>query len=381
VTIRRAAIAALAGFLLALTAGVRLPAQALARRAATIQALRIYPNFYNGQPVVVRAALERGDARVTLVDGDDRLPAFAKQGVGGNGVQEIRGEVWDIGRMAQDDARFLGYDMRAVLGSDLSASWPKPGQVIALNVTSVAEAETLAAPSVRNLALAPSRYVDQRVTVKGQFRGRNLFGDQPQAPPGADGRREFVVRAADASVWVTGKQPKGHGFNFDINSRLDSKRWVEVSGVVKWERGLVSIVAEEIQETSAQAEAAPEQVTVAPYIEAPEVLFSAPTMDETDVPLNAKVRIQFSRDLDTSTIKGHVQVNYSMRQARERGEPEPPPVTARIGYNPGARVMEITFDQPLDRFRIVEIRLTEGIMGTDGTQMKPWTLTFTTGGS
>ncbi len=328
----------------------------------------------------MRAALERGDARVTLIDGDDRLPAFAKQGVGGSGVQEIRGEVWDIGRMAQDDSRFLGYDMRAVLGSDLSASWPKPGQVIALNVTSVAEAETLAAPSVRNLALAPSRYVDQRVTVKGQFRGRNLFGDQPQAPPGADGRREFVIRAADASVWVTGKPPKGRGFNFDINSRLDSKRWVEVSGVVKWERGLVSIVAEEIQETSAQAEAAPEQVTVAPYIEPPEVLFSAPTMDETDVPLNAKVRIQFSRDLDTSTIKGHVQVNYSMRQARERGEPEPPPVMARIGYNPGARVMEITFDQPLDRFRIVEINLTEGIMGTDGTKMKPWTLTFTTGG-
>ena len=76
-----------------------------------------------------------------------------------------------------------------------------------------------------------------------------------------------------------------------------------------------------------------------------------------------------------------MQVNYSMRQARERGEPEPPPVTARIGYNPGARVMEITFDQPLDRFRIVEIHLTEGIMGTDGTKMKPWTLTFTTGGS
>ena len=58
-----------------------------------------------------------------------------------------------------------------------------------------------------------------------------------------------------------------------------------------------------------------------------------------------------------------------------------PPVTARIGYNPGARVMEITFDQPLDRFRIVEIKLTEGIVGTDGTKMKPWTLTFTTGGS
>ena len=33
-----------------------------------------------------------------------------------------------------------------------------------------------------------------------------------------------------------------------------------------------------------------------------------------------------------------------MTQSRERGEPEPPPVVARVGYNPGARVMEITFD-------------------------------------
>jgi hypothetical protein len=43
--------------------------------------------------------------------------------------------------------------------------------------------------------------------------------------------------------------------------------------------------------------------------------------------------------------------------------------------------MEINFDPPLDRFRIVEVRLTDGILGTDGTPLKPWTLTFTTGGS
>ena len=43
--------------------------------------------------------------------------------------------------------------------------------------------------------------------------------------------------------------------------------------------------------------------------------------------------------------------------------------------------MEITFEPPLERFRIVEVHLTEGILGTDGTQMKPWSLTFTTGGS
>ena len=56
-------------------------------------------------------------------------------------------------------------------------------------------------------------------------------------------------------------------------------------------------------------------------------------------------------------------------------------VIARVGYNPGARVMEITFDPPLERFRLVEVRLKDGIVGTDGASLKPWTLTFTTGGS
>jgi len=217
--------------------------------------------------------------------------------------------------------------------------------------------------------------------VKGQFRGRNLFGDLPQAPAGADGRREFVIRSADSAVWVTGKQPKGHGFVFDLNSRLDTTRWLEVTGVVKWEHGLVMIVAEDLNETSPLAEAKPEQVTVAPTVIPPEVLFSAPTADETDVALNVKVRIQFSRDLDIKSIKGHVDVGYSMAQARQRGEVEPPPIVAHVGYNPMARVMEIRFQPGLERFRIVEVKLTEGIVGTDGSPLKPWSLKFTTGGS
>ena len=131
---------------------------------------------------------------------------------------------------------------------------------------------------------------------------------------------------------------------------------------------------------SPQAESQPEQVTqVAPPIP-PEVLFSAPTADETDVPLDTNVRIQFSRDLDPDTLKGHVKVFYSAAQASERGEPQAPPVAARLDYNRGTRVLEITFDQPLQRFRIVTVELGEGITGTDGEPLKPWSLTFTLGG-
>ena len=121
---------------------------------------------------------------------------------------EVRGEVWDIGRMQPDDQRLTSRDLRSLLGVDPSASWPRPGELVVINVTSAAAADPLTAPSLRNIVLAPERYVDQRVTIQGQFRGRNLFGDQPQAPPGGDGRKEFVLRSADAALWVTGKVPR-----------------------------------------------------------------------------------------------------------------------------------------------------------------------------
>jgi Bacterial Ig-like domain len=374
----RIAVRLLAATLLAASA---VYGQTLSRRATTIAAIRKYPAFYNGQPVLLRAELQQDGERASLVAGESRIPALVKNAVSASGVFEIRGEVWDLGRMQPDDPRFSGRDLRQFLGMEAGASWPKPGEIVIVNVTSAMPAESLVAPSVRNLALAPERYADQRVTVKGQFRGRNLYGDLPQAPPDGDGRRDFIIRSADAAIWVTGKQPKGRGFNFDVTSRLDTQRWIEVSGTVKWEHGLVSIVAEQLAETSPQAETRVEQVNVAPSLIPPEVLFSAPTADETEVPQDTKVRIQFSRDLDPSTLKGRIEVSYSMTQSRERGEPEPPPVIARVGYNPGARVMEITFDLPLERFRVVEVRLKEGILGTDGAPLKPWTLTFTTGGS
>ena len=374
----RLAVRLLAAMLVAASA---VSGQMLSRRATTIEAIRNYPAFYNGQPVLLRAELHQDGDRASLVAGESRIPALVKGGVSSSGLLEVRGEVWDLGRMRPDDPRLSGRDLRQFLGIDTAAGWPKPGEIVIVSVTSAMPAESLVAPSVRNLALAPERYADQRVTVKGQFRGRNLYGDLPQAPADGNGSRDFVIRSADAAIWVTGKQPKGRGFSFDVTSRLDTQRWMEVSGTVKWGRGLVSIVAEQLAEASPQAETRVEEVNVAPTVIPPEVLFSAPTADETDVAQDTKVRIQFSRDLDPTTLKGRIVVNYSIAQSRERGEPEPPPIIARVGYNPGARVMEITFDPGLERFRIVEVHLTDGILGTDGSPMKPWTLKFTTGGS
>ena len=368
----------LAGLTLGL-AGTAL-GQPAGRRAVTIPALKAFPSFYNAQQILLRAELRQEGSRATLAADGQLMPAFVTSGVSGSGELELRGELWDIGRMQPDDFRLSGKDLRSLLGADAAANWPRPGEVLVVNVTSAGPAAPLTAPSLRNLALVPGRYVDQRVTIQGQFRGRNLFGDQPQSPPGGDARREFVLRSAEASVWITGKPPKGRGFTFDINSRLDTRRWLEVSGVVKEDRGLVWIVADDLKETSPQAEKAAEPITSAVPTIPPEVLFSAPTNDETDVPLDTKVRLQFSRDLDPTTLKGGVRVSYSAAQATERGEPQPPPIDVRVAYNKGTRVMEVTFEQPLERFRVVTVALGEEIKGTDGLPLKAFTLTFTLGG-
>ena len=370
--------AALAATLLA---AVPTRAQPMSRRAVTIPAITAFPSFYNGQPVVLRAEIRRDGQRASLATAAHSVPAFVPTDVSGSGLVEVRGEVWDLGRMQPDDFRLSTKDLRGLLGVEPTASWPRPGEVIVVNVTSTVPAEPQTAPTLRNVVLDPERYEDQRVTIKGQFRGRNLFGDQPQAPPGGDGRREFVLRSADAALWVTGKQPRGRGFSFDIGSRLDTRRWLEVSGVVKEDRGLVWIVADELAEISPQAEKAPEPIVSSAPAIPPEVLFSAPTSDETDVPLDTNVRVQFSRDIDVETLRGNVAIAYSAAQAAERGEPQPPRIDATLDYNPGTRVLEITFAEPLQRFRQVTIVLGEGIKGTDGLPLKPYRLTFTLGGS
>ncbi len=364
---------------LLLAAGIA-AAQPPGRRATTIDAIREYPGFFNGQAVLVRGTLEEGAGRATVVADDDRLPAFVGEGVSGSGELELRATVFDIGRMGPDDPRLTGRDLRTLLGIEPEAAWPRAGEMIVLNVTSALPATPLVAPTLRTIALAPWRYLDQRVTIQGQFRGRNLFGDLPQAPPGADARRSFVLRSADAALWVTGKEPRGRGFVFDVNSRLDTRRWLEVTGVVKAERGLVWIDAESVAETSPQAEEVPQQtVEVAPPIP-PEVLFSLPTAGETDVSLDTTVRIQFSRDIDPETLPGHVRVSYSAQESTERGEPQPPAIGVRLNYREPNRVLEISFDEPLQRFRTVTVQLQEGILGTDGAPLAPWTLTFTVGG-
>ncbi len=158
-----------------------------------------------------------------------------------------------------------------------------------------------------------------------------------------------------------------------------------MTGTVRTGRGLewIDVAPDGIQLGKPPTDATPaetERVRIAPAPR-PEVVFSTPTQDETDVSMGTGVRIQFSRDIDPSTLKGHVKPHYLEAQSAEKGEPVTPSVEFTTQYVAATRVLEIHFTKPLERFRTIHIDLTDEILGTDKQALQPWTLSFDTGGS
>jgi hypothetical protein len=357
-------------------------AQPATRRPANIAALVAYPSFFHNRPILIVGTVTTTEKGMRVGDDNGSIRVLSKGTAVPDGVDEIRGEFWDIGRMKADDPQLSGYDLQRTFGIDPNGAWPRPGEVTAIIATNVSQAQLPVAPSIRSIVLFPSRYLDQKVTVTGQFSGRNLFGDLPDAP--GKGRYDFVLRSADSAIWISGAQPKGKGFNFSLDSRLDSGRWLEITGVLKMGRGLewLEVTSDGIQLGKAPSDAPPveaEPIRVAPAPR-PEVVFSTPTQDETDVSMGTHVRIQFSRDIDQSTLKGHIKASYLESQTKERGEPDTPTAEFTTQYIAGTRVLELKFTKPLERFRTIRIELSDEIIGTDKQPLVPWTLSFDLGG-
>lgn len=354
-------------------------AQPAVRRATSLAALIAHPDFYHLRPIVVVGEVklqDNGELRVTT-DGASMRVVF--KGSAPDGVDEIRGEFWDLGRMGADNPRLAGYDIKSTFKIDPEGAWPRPGQVTAIVANGIAAAEPAAAPSIRNIVLYPSRYLDQRMTITGQFGGRNLLGDLPDAP--GQSRYDFVLRSADAAIWITNLRPRGKDFELSLDARIDTGRWLEVSGTLQQGRGLQWLdgtngTIKITQAPKDTTEDAPIRIPMGPP---PEVVFSTPTSDETDVQLSTSVRIQFSRDINPTTFKGNIAVKYSEAATREPGEPDTPKIDFTNQYLPGTRVLELKFANPLERFHTVTVQLSDGVLGSDKQPLKPWTLNFQTG--
>jgi hypothetical protein len=335
------------------------------RRLTTIDALRQFPTYFHLQNVLVHGEFAEEGARIMLRGGDHEIRVLLNDNKTVKGLAEVRGQLIDVGRLEPGDPRVATYE-----GARDAEHWPKPGEELLLTATAVSEAPLATSPSVRALALQPWRFADQKVTVVGQFRGRNLFGDLP-SPPGKS-RYDFVLRSADAAVWVTGLRPRGKGFDLSVDARVDTGRWLQVSGTLEHERGVISIAGTAIAAATEPTAPPPndEPPTPPAPLEPGAVVFSSPSDAETDVAVTTTVRVQFSRGLNPATLAGHIRVSYL-------GGAELP---FQTNYDAGTRAIELKFTQPLERFMTIRVELLDGIKMFDGAPLTPWTTTFSVGG-
>ena len=343
------------------------------RRTATVTSLHQYARYYHLQNVLVHGEFVESGERVALRGGDRDIAVLLNDVSTVSGMVEVRGHLLDVGRLEPGDPRLAVYD-----GARDPEQWPRPGEELVLVVTGVTDTQLVTTPSVRGLALQPWRFEGQAVTVVGQFRGRNLFGDLPSAP--GKSRYDFVLRSANAAVWVTDLRPRGRDFDLSVDARVDTGHWLRVTGTVSQERGLVTIAGSAVAEVAAPE--APPAEDEAPEPAAPlvpgEVVFSSPYEGEIDVPLTTSVRIQFSRGLDPDTIADQIRVSYVGQTPV--GAPQPASLEFEFSYDAGTRAVRITFTQPPERFRTVQVELLDGLTTFDGAPVTPWTLTFTAGG-
>jgi hypothetical protein len=372
---RRAGLFAVAFALLAASGGPTSAQTAMVRRAASPAALLAFPGFFQAQPVVVRGTLATRDQAVLVSATAERaIPLIFNGPSPPDGPVELRGNFWDVGRLQREDPRIQTLGLNRLLKNNGESDWPRPGEIVALVVSdgmSVKPPE--GAPSLRLIALDPSTYVGQRVKIVGQFRGRNLYGELPQAP--GISQWDFVVHAADAAVWITGLRPRGKDFNLDINKRVDTGRWLEVTGVVREGRGLVWIEGQQLSTATPDVETRNSETPPAQLMgPPPEVIFSDPEDGETGVPLKTVVRLQFSRDMNPDTFKGRVHWRYL-------GAAAAAPSGAGVGYDGSKRSLEIKVNaDDSSKYQEVVIELDGDIAATDGAKLAPWKMSFMFGG-
>lgn len=369
-------------------AGSPASAQSSGRHLTTIDALRRFSGYFHLQNVVLRgefvdvAASRDGNGstrrggnagetsgsgpRLALRSGENEMQVILNDVNPVEGPVEVRGQLIDVGRLTAADPRLSRYDNRPD-----PEHWPMPGEELVLNVTAVTKAAPDGAATLRSIALEPWKYEGQTVTVTGQFGGRNLFGDVPAAP--AKDKYDFVLRNTEGALWVTGLRPKGKGFDLNVDARVDTSHWLQVSGVVKRDRALVLLEAKTINTSQPPAARPVVEEAPPPPQEPGEVVFSSPTDGETNVAGSAPIRVQFSRGVDPPTLNGRIRLSYV------GGAPATGTLDVQANYDAGAHAVALKLSKPLEPFRTVKIELLDGVKTFDGAPIKPWSATFSVG--
>lgn len=217
---------------------------------------------------------------------------------------------------------------------------------------------------LETLVINPGKHDGQHVRVVGKFRGHNLYGDLPAKSQ--RNRADWVIKDELFAVWVTGKKPKGTGWNLDPDLKRDTGKWIEVLGRPETVGGIAYIKAAEVvlgtpPTPTAQALPPPQKVEERPKVP-PVVVFALPLDGDREVPPDTRFQVQFSKDMDEKSFEHRVILRYA--GPRLPGDRALDGV--RVSYEGGRRVLIVDPGSLLRAGRQVELILLPGIVDTDG---------------
>lgn len=230
-----------------------------------LMALAINPDIYQRRNVVTRGylGLLPGD-RWELSDGGARLMLIPVVELSATGLREQLGhriEVTGIIRVLPDHQgvccprctppmpQSVCDDPALPALPDRRPEWPR-GSITATGVVDIenyraGESRRRATSTIGDALARPPEAAGKNVRIVGRFRGANLFGDLP-----ADTRRaagDWVLQDGEQAIWVTGRPPKGKGFDLDPGNKLDTGRWLEVEGKLEAMGNVAYLKASRVQ--------------------------------------------------------------------------------------------------------------------------------------
>jgi hypothetical protein len=240
----------------------------------------------------------------------------------------------------------------------------------ASDLTEIVKKREMQAPtlSLESLVSKPGERDGQTVRVVGQFRGKNLYGDLPIRSQNLSA--DWVIKDDVYAVWVTGKRPKGSGWALDSGLKRDTGKWIEVVGRPITRNGVTYIRAIRVSLTnapSALAQAAPPPPPPERPKVPPVVVFALPLDGEAEVPSDGRFVVQFSKDMDEDSFKGHVLLRYS--GPRRPGDRDFDAV--KLSYDQGRRALTVDPGDVLRPGRQLELLLLPGIVDVDGLALIP----------
>lgn len=324
------------------------------------------PESYAGRAVRTRGQLEMMPGRTQLT--------YALRGTFGGYLQLA--PVQEVGADWEREARtWTGREVEVTGGVETGQDSNGTQMVYILFWSYLGPPDEKAAKSasapvtLEDLVTKPQRYESKTVTVRGQFRGQNLFGDLPSAS--RERSADWVLKDDVFSVWVTGKKPKGPGWNLDAGLKRDTGKWLQVTGRVRVNGRVVTLQALDVvlskpPSADARAQAPPPPPPPPRPKKPPVVVFGLPLDGERDIPPDTVFQVQFSKDMEESSFKDRVVFRYA-------GRPQPGDNAldaVRVTYDGGLRTLRVDPGDLLRPGRVVELLLLPGIVDLDGLPLE-----------